>query len=55
MYEMWGTDELITDYGNAIDRKDHRKMLREIANDERTPKNVIIAHVILNYLKNYPE
>ena len=51
MYEMWGTDELITDYGNALDRKDQRKMLREIANDERTPKNVIMIHVILNYLK----
>ncbi len=38
MYEMWGTDELITDYGNSLDRRDQKKMLREIANDDRTPK-----------------
>ena len=34
MYERWGTKNLITDYGsNSQD-----KMLREIANDDLTPK-----------------
>lgn len=34
MKEMWGTDRLITDYvPNA-----KQKMLREIANDDLTPK-----------------
>ena len=33
MYEQWGTDGLITDY-----HRDPQKMLREIANDDLTPK-----------------
>ena len=52
MYEMWGTDELITDYGNSLDRRDQKKMLREIANDDRTPKNVMNVHVIQNCLND---
>ena len=55
MYEMWGTDELITDYGNAIDRKDQRKMLREIANDERTPKKCDDCKCDTELFENYPE
>jgi hypothetical protein len=31
MREMWGTNRLVTDYDNP-------KMLREIANDDQTPK-----------------
>jgi len=34
MYERWGTKNLITDY----DTNPSGKMLREIANDELTPK-----------------
>lgn len=34
MRQMWGTDKLVTDYG-ALEEK---KMLREIANDDVTPK-----------------
>lgn len=55
MYEMWGTDELITDYGNAIDRKDQRKMLREIANDERTPKKCDDCKCDTELFENHPE
>ena len=55
MYEMWGTDELITDYGNVIDRKDQRKMLREIANDERTPKKCDHCTCDTELFENHPE
>ena len=34
MKEMWGTDSLSTDYGSL----QNKKMLREIANDDQTPK-----------------
>ena len=34
MREMWGTNQLVTDYGSLKDKK----MLREIANDDLTPK-----------------
>ena len=34
MREMWGTTHLITDYGV----NPQKKMLREIANDDMTPK-----------------
>ena len=34
MRQMWGTESLITDYGSL----DEKKMLREISNDELTPK-----------------
>ena len=33
MYEQWGTNGLITDYN-----RNPQKMLREIANDDLTPK-----------------
>jgi hypothetical protein len=35
MREMWGTNQLITDYNSNPQTK---KMLREIANDDQTPK-----------------
>ena len=34
MYSMWGTDKLTTDYGSL----EKKSMLREIANDDLTPK-----------------
>lgn len=34
MYELWGTNSLTSDYG-SLQRK---KMLREITNDDLTPK-----------------
>jgi len=34
MRETWGTDRLITDYASST----KQKMLREIANDDLTPK-----------------
>jgi len=47
MREMWGTTKLISDYGSMQPNSDfldnlanhqHQKMLREIANDDLTPK-----------------
>ena len=47
MYEMWGTTKLVSDYGSMTPKNDfldnlandqHQKMLREIANDDLTPK-----------------
>ena len=47
MREMWGTTKLISDYGSMRPNNDfldnlandqHQKMLREIANDDLTPK-----------------
>ena len=47
MKEMWGTTRLITDYHQSEKMNDfldnlgnhqHQKMLREIANDDMTPK-----------------
>jgi hypothetical protein len=40
MREMWGTNQLITDYSNP----QTKKMLREIANDELTPKKHDFYH-----------
>ena len=37
MREMWGTTKLASDYGSMSEVSDH-KMLREIANDDITPK-----------------
>jgi hypothetical protein len=37
MYELWGTTNLTSDYGVFEKIKD-RKMLREINNDDLTPK-----------------
>jgi hypothetical protein len=34
MKQMWGTESLVTDYGSL----DKKAMLREISNDELTPK-----------------
>ncbi len=41
MREMWGTNQLITDYSSNQQTK---KMLREIANDDLTPKTHDFAH-----------
>jgi len=47
MREMWGTTHLVTDYNRSENMHDfldnlgnhqHQKMLREIANDDLTPK-----------------
>ena len=47
MYQMWGTTKLVTDYYKDEKMHDfldnlgnyqHQKMLREIANDDLTPK-----------------
>ena len=40
MYQMWGTDKLATDYGS----NENKSMLREIANDEITPKKHDFYH-----------
>ena len=37
MYELWGTTNLTSDYGVFENIKD-KKMLREINNDDLTPK-----------------
>ncbi len=37
MYNMWGTTSLISDY-NSTGLIKEKKMLREIANDDKTPK-----------------
>ena len=37
MYELWGTTNLTSDYGVFEKIKD-KKMLREISNDDLTPK-----------------
>jgi len=34
MYQMWGTNKLVSDYGVF----EEKKMLREIVNDDNTPK-----------------
>ena len=53
MREMWGTTKLISDYGSMQPKSDfldnlandqHQKMLREIANDDLTPKKHDFAH-----------
>ena len=41
MREMWGTNQLITDYNSDPQTK---KMIREIANDELTPKKHDFYH-----------
>ena len=37
MYELWGTTNLTSDYG-IFEQIKEKKMLREIENDELTPK-----------------
>jgi hypothetical protein len=37
MYELWGTTNLTSDYG-VFERIKDKKMLREINNDDLTPK-----------------
>ena len=37
MYELWGTTNLTSDYG-LFEKIEERKMLREINNDDLTPK-----------------
>jgi hypothetical protein len=40
MYQTWGTEFLASDYGweDKLDKKKPAKMLREISNDDVTPK-----------------
>jgi hypothetical protein len=38
MYELWGTDRLVTDYG-SLESVKNKQMLREINHDEIIPKN----------------
>jgi hypothetical protein len=40
MHQMWGTDKLATDYSSI----ESRSMLREIANDNITPKKHDFYH-----------
>ena len=40
MYQMWGTDKLVTDYDSAK----QSKMLREINHDDLTPKKHDFIH-----------
>jgi phosphopantothenoylcysteine synthetase/decarboxylase len=40
MYQMWGTDKLVTDY----DLNKKSKMLREINHDDMTPKKHDFIH-----------
>jgi phosphopantothenoylcysteine synthetase/decarboxylase len=53
MREMWGTTKLVSDYGSMTPKNDfldnlandqHQKMLREIANDDLTPKKHDFSH-----------
>ena len=37
MYELWGTTNLTSDYG-VFEKIKEKKMLREISNDDLTPK-----------------
>lgn len=37
MYELWGTTNLTSDYG-IFEKIKEKKMLREISNDDLTPK-----------------
>jgi hypothetical protein len=37
MYELWGTTNLTSDYG-IFEKIQQKKMLREIQNDDLTPK-----------------
>ena len=50
MKSMWGTSKLVTDYSIAEDKK----MLREIANDDITPKkhNFEIQNEIHSQIRN---
>jgi len=43
MYELWGTTNLTSDYGIFEKIKD-KKMLREISNDDLTPKKHDFFH-----------
>jgi len=43
MREMWGTTKLVSDYGSMLEN-DQKKMLREIANDDITPKKHDFVH-----------
>lgn len=47
MYQMWGTNRLVTDY-------DQSKMLREISNDDLTPKkhNFMIQNELHSKIRN---
>ena len=53
MKEMWGTTKLITDY-NSIPQKMNQKMLREINEDDMTPKkhDFIIQNEIHEKIRN---
>ena len=63
MREMWGTTKLITDYGSMQPNSDfldnlanhqHQKMLREIANDDMTPKkhDFVVQNEIHEKIRN---
>ena len=63
MREMWGTSKLITDYGSMQPNSDfldnlanhqHQKMLREIANDDMTPKkhDFVVQNEIHEKIRN---
>jgi hypothetical protein len=43
MYELWGTTNLTSDYG-IFDKIKDKKMLREINNDDLTPKKHDFFH-----------
>jgi hypothetical protein len=43
MYEMWGTTNLSTDYG-VLEEISKKRMLREIHNDDLTPKKHDFFH-----------
>jgi len=43
MREMWGTTKLASDYG-SMHQISKQKMLREIANDDMTPKKHDFVH-----------
>ena len=40
MMEKWGTNRLVTDYGDIKMEKNSQKMLREIVEDDMTPKKL---------------
>jgi hypothetical protein len=50
MYKMWGTDKLVTDYGAVKSES----MLREIANDDLTPKkhNFKVQNELHSHIRN---
>jgi hypothetical protein len=53
MYQMWGTTSLVSDYDVSIENS-NKKMLREISNDDQTPKkhNFVVQNEVHERIRN---